>query len=115
MTKLNVTSYNVKGLNNPEKRSKLLAELSRLKSQIIFLQETHFKNDKIPKLGNRKFPTVYHIASQSTKTNGVSILVSNQVPWKECKTVKDETGRLLIVIGLLLRSKGHTGKLVFAK
>lgn len=58
MTCLAAISYNVKGLNSPEKHTKLLGELWRQKSQLIFLQETHFKKSAIPKLGNGRFPTV---------------------------------------------------------
>lgn len=105
MTRITLTSYNVKGLNSPEKRTRLLTELRRMKSQIIFLQETHFRNDKTPKLGNRRFPTVYHGASQTAKANGVSILISNQIPWKESKIITDEAGRLLIVKGFLCEQK----------
>lgn len=92
------TSYNVKGLNSPEKHTRLLG---RLKSHIIFLQETHFRKDKIPRLGNHRFPIVYHGASQTSKSSGVTILFSKQIPWKELKVIKNEESRLLIVRGLL--------------
>lgn len=83
MTCLAGTSYNVKGLNVQEKRTKLLAELWRFRCHIVFLQEPHFKRGKIPKLGNRRFPIVYHHASPDLKSKGVLILLSSQLPWKE--------------------------------
>lgn len=39
---INVYSLNVKGLNVPEKRSKLFLLLRKAKADIVFLQETHF-------------------------------------------------------------------------
>lgn len=95
----------MKGLNSPEKCTSLLVELGRLKSQIIFLQETHFRKDKIPRLGNRRFPIVYHSASQTSKTSGVAIVHAKQILWKESKIITDDAGRLLIIKGFLGEQK----------
>lgn len=38
-------SWNVQGLNNPIKRGKDFVHLKSLSPDIIFLQETHLKND----------------------------------------------------------------------
>lgn len=62
---LKVTSLNVRGLSAPEKRSQLLANLRKSKTQVAFLQETHFRGDNVPKLTNKTFPTVYHCPSLS--------------------------------------------------
>lgn len=37
----NFTNWNVKGLNHPIKRTKVLAHLKKLKTDIAFLTETH--------------------------------------------------------------------------
>lgn len=118
MTKITFTSYNVKGLNVPEKWIRLLAELGRLKSQIIFLQETHFRRDKIPSLKNHRFPIfpiVYHSAWQTSKSCGVSIILSKQLPWKESSVFTDEEGRFLIVKGSLGQQKVHIGEFISTK
>ncbi len=48
---LTFSSWNVKGLNHPVKRSKVLSHLKSMNTDIIFLQETHFKNDSHSKRG----------------------------------------------------------------
>lgn len=67
---------NARGLNTPEKRSQLLLLLQKTKAQIVFLQETHFRSDNIPKLHNSFYPTVYHASNTGSKTKGVTILFS---------------------------------------
>lgn len=44
---LTVVTWNVKGLNNPVKRGKVLAHLKVLSSYVIFLQETHLNKDRV--------------------------------------------------------------------
>lgn len=74
---MNVFSLNTKGLNVPEKRCMLLQDLKRHKTDLALLQETHFKSGNLPVLRNRYFPMVCHAMNGSTKTRGVSILISN--------------------------------------
>lgn len=88
---LNVLSLNVKGLNIPEKRRMLLQDLYRMKSDVAFIQETHFKEGKLPILKFKFFPVVYHSTNESTKTCGVSIMISSRVPWT-CLDVKSDSG-----------------------
>ncbi len=45
-----VLTWNVKGLNQPVKRGKVLAHLKSLSSDIIFLQETHLNKNEYIKL-----------------------------------------------------------------
>ena len=42
-----ITSWNVRGMNNPLKRGKVYAHLRALKSDIYFLQETHIKKTAV--------------------------------------------------------------------
>lgn len=46
MENLQLLSVNVRGLNTDEKRKKCYAWLNELKTDIIFLQETHFIEKK---------------------------------------------------------------------
>lgn len=55
MATLLVSTYNVRGLSSPHKRSKLWWELKRLKTQVVFLQETHFTSQSLPKLPTQIF------------------------------------------------------------
>lgn len=50
MPTISVLSYNIKGLNTPEKRSLVLQEVKKLKADIVFLLEIHFRADSIPRL-----------------------------------------------------------------
>lgn len=98
---LKLVSWNVKGLNVPEKHSSCLAELWRQRPQVAFLQETHFQADKIPKLHSKHFPTVYHSVSPSTKSKGTSILLAKTLPWQLLDLHTDREGRYLFVKGTL--------------
>lgn len=80
MEVLNVTLLNAKGLNTPEKRRMLLHDLQCLKSDIAFIQETHFRDNKVLLLRSESLPMVYHATNQSAKSRGVSILISGRVP-----------------------------------
>lgn len=92
-------SLNAKGLNTPEKRRILLHDLQRLKSDFAFIQETHFRDYKIPILKIRSFSKVYHSTNRAAKSSGVFILLSGRVPWSFTDLVRDPGGRFLFVKG----------------
>lgn len=69
---LKFASLIVRGLNVPD--------LRKGRTQVAFLQETHFRGGSIPKLTNGAFPTVYHSVSLISKSKGVSILLVKSVP-----------------------------------
>lgn len=43
-------SWNIKGIHNPVKRSRVSAHIKALGSDIIFLQETHLRSSECTKL-----------------------------------------------------------------
>ena len=47
---INLTSWNVRGLNNPSKSAKIFSHLLDLHADILFLQETHIKHTEASKL-----------------------------------------------------------------
>lgn len=102
MEGVKVTSLNAKGLNVPEKRRMLLNDLKRSSTDIAFVQETHFKTGGLPFLQNRFFLCTYHAVNQKAKSKGVSILISNRVPWSLTGKYLDKNGRYLFL-------KGHIG------
>lgn len=57
---MKLVCINAKGLTIPEKRSQLLKVFSSMKANIVCIQETHFKSDKIPKFTDNRFPLEYH-------------------------------------------------------
>lgn len=77
----------------------LLNELKHSRADIAFIQETHFKNDKLPILQNKFYPLAYHSTNPTTKSRGVSILISNNLPWKYQDSIKDPTGRFIFLKG----------------
>ena len=99
MEEVKITSLNVKGLNVPEKRKMLLNDLRRSGTDVAYVQETHFKAGRLPLLQNRFFPCVYHAPNQQAKSKGVSILISNRVPWCLVDKRVDPNGRFIFLKG----------------
>ena len=96
---LKCLSLNVKGLNQPEKRSQVLSSLTKHKAQFIFLQKTHFRSDAIPKLSNHIYQTALHATNSSSKTKGVSILVSKHANFQLSDSLIDPEGRFVFLKG----------------
>lgn len=88
-----VTSLNAKGLNVPEKRRMFLNDLKQIRTDVAFVQETHFKGSGLPFIQNRFFPCVYHASNQEAKSKGLSILISSRVPWSLITRCFDTDGR----------------------
>lgn len=59
-TLLSVLSWNVRGLNNPQKRKAILDNIKKLGAKVVFLQETHFKHNKTPKVSNWQYQKSFH-------------------------------------------------------
>lgn len=104
---LKVYSLNTKGLNIPEKRSSVLAEVHRHRAQVVFLQETHFKLGSIPRLSNSRFPEVFHATCADSKTKGVSILLAKSFVFHLTDQVRTEPLQLQYTI-----SKGSDGAIL---
>lgn len=96
---IKLLSINAKGLNIPEKRTKFFNEFHKQKANIICIQETHFKSDKIPKIQDKRFPTAFHATNPEGKTKGVSILISKQTPIQIHDTMLDPGGRYIFLKG----------------
>lgn len=94
-------SLNTRGLNTPEKRSQLLANMRSSKADVVFLQETHFCSKNIPNLKNHSFPHSYHATSPISKSKGVSILLPKNVPLQIKDTLLDDKGRFIFLKGTI--------------
>lgn len=90
MDGLKVFSLNAKGLNM------LLHDLKASKTDITFIQETHFRENKVPVLKNRFFPEIYHATNKFAKARGVSILLSSKFSWVCSESLLDERGTLCV-------------------
>lgn len=73
--------------------------MQKNKADVIFIQETHFRNDSIPKLTNRYYPMTYHATDQTSKSKGVSILIAQHCPFQLLDTRSDKEGRYLFLKG----------------
>lgn len=81
---LTFMSWNTRGLNNPVKSGKVLAHLKSLNSDIMFLQETHLKNDSHNRLRTGWIKDIYH-STFSMKTRGAVILIRKGLPFTQKK------------------------------
>lgn len=91
-------SWNVKGINEPVKRGKVLSHLQSLRADVIFLQETHLKNNSHSRLRCRWIQQIYH-SNFSAKARGTAILIRRGVPFKHLSTLADRDGRYVMVVG----------------
>nr|ACO51577.1 Retrovirus-related Pol polyprotein LINE-1 [Aquarana catesbeiana] len=96
---LRCISLNVKGLNLPEKRSQVLSSLSKHKAHFIFLQETHFRSDAIPKLSNHIYRSAFHATNPDAKRKGISILISKHANFHLSDSLIDPAGRFIFLKG----------------
>ena len=92
--------WNVKGLKNPIKRSRVFTHLKRLNSDVVFLQETHLRNSDHAKLKCPWVADVFH-STFNSKSRGVAILVKRGIQFILDKSITDVNGRYLIVRGAL--------------
>lgn len=95
-----IISHNVRGLNIPEKRSSLLRELKKGRPNFVFLQETHFKTNHIPRLTDSYFTEAHHATNNTSKSKGVSILISKDAKFESTDKLVDPEGRFIFLKGL---------------
>lgn len=79
----------------------LIDDLKRTHTDIAFIQETHFKANKLPYLQCKLFPRTYHSTNPTAKSKGVSILISSKTPWHHQSSMIDPSGRFFFFKGLI--------------
>lgn len=98
---INLISWNVKSLNHPVKRKKVLTHLNKLNVNIAFLQETHLRaSDHHRLLQGGWIGQTFH-SNFSNKSRGTAILIHKNVPFITSKIISDPSGRFVIVTGRL--------------
>lgn len=97
---LNTVSWNVKGLNHPVKRRKVLNHLKQFNAGIIFLQETYLRSADNDRFMASWAGQHFHSTFQA-KARGVSILVARGVVFEPLDITADKNGRFVIVTGKL--------------
>ena len=102
MSPLKIITYNVRGLNSPAKRYQILQELKNWASNIIFLQETHFKGSSRVGLNTRNFPLWFHGYSSNKRSKGIAIGFDRNTPFVLKDMESDSEGRYLSVKGFFV-------------
>jgi len=97
---VNFVSWNVKSLNHPVKRKRVLTHLNHLKADIAFLQETHLRTVDQFRLRGGWIGQAYH-SNFGSKARGAAILISKNVPFVMSSIDSDPMGRYVIVVGRL--------------
>ena len=82
MHAIKIATYNVNGLVNPIKRSKILTKLKRDKVEVEFLQETHLSDIEHTKLKRMGFKYQFSSSYANGYRRGVAILISNKICFK---------------------------------
>ena len=95
-------SFNVRGLKEYKKRKNLFNEMHHTKADFMLLQETHvdsneFANQISKEWGGRTFHSL-----GANDSRGVSILVNPQCSCEVIHEIKDDNGRMIILVVKLL-------------
>lgn len=93
-------SRNVRGVDHPVKRKKILTSLKKEGVKIAFLQETHLKDAEHVKL-KREWVGQVFFSSFTSNSRGVCILIHKSLPFKAETCIQDVGGRYIIVKGVL--------------
>lgn len=93
-------NWNTKGLNHPVKRSKVFSHLSKLRTDIAFLTETHLLDKDHSRLKRGGFSQIFH-SKFSAKCRGAAILIHREVQFIQTNMIQDKDGRFIIIQGLL--------------
>ncbi len=95
----NILSLNVNVLNNPVKRSKMIAKIKREKINVAFWQETHLSDIEHEKLRKMGFRNTFFSSFRKGKRRGVAILISIAVKFELISQINDKEGRFVLVKG----------------
>lgn len=93
---INCISLNVKGINNPIKRKKVITYLKKLKADIVFLQETHLTDIEHVKLKRDWIGKVYY-SSFSSSARGVALLINKNLRFQLVSEEKGKCGRFILI------------------
>lgn len=104
MGKLTCISWNIRGINSPIKRKKMLTYLKRQKVDIAFIQESHLTDSEHLKLCRDWVGNVFY-SSFSSKARGVALLINKHLNFKLNSVEKDKNGRFLLVDCEINRNK----------
>ena len=93
-------SWNINGCGNPAKRKKILTYLKHKQADIVFVQESHLKDEEALKFKRGWVGQVFS-SSFNSKQNGVIILINKRLSFVMLGETKDEAGRIICVDALI--------------
>ena len=96
-TNISIITLNVKGLNSPTKRLRLVEWIQKQDPYICCLQETHFRPKGTYRLKVRGWKNIFH-ANGKQKKAGVAIFISDKIDLK-IKITKDKEGHYKMMEG----------------
>ena len=96
-------SWNVRGLNDPIKRKKVLTFIKTKKCDVVFLQETHLSPPESQRLC-RDWVGYVGAACGNSRSRGVATLINKHLQFKCLKESRDDEGRILL---MLCQIQGH--------
>lgn len=73
-------SWNIKGIHNPVKRSRVFAHMKTLEGDIMFLQETHLRSSECTKLKKAWIGQLF-CSKNEDRARGTAILVRKGIPF----------------------------------
>lgn len=92
-----ISSYNCRGFNTPEKRSQILYHFHKAKTQILLLQETHFKSSAVSTFKNPYYQQWFHSTNPQAKSKGVSIAFHKSFHPEVLDSLTDPSGHFLFL------------------
>lgn len=94
-----IISFNVNGVLNVIKLSKILSKLKKEKAQIVLLQETHMNQAEHLRLKRKGFKYVFSSSDKHKHKRGVAILISSSLNFEHISETCDDEGRFVQVVG----------------
>lgn len=96
---LKIILFNINGILNPVKRTKILSKLKKENAHIALLQETHLDSTEHEKLGRLGHAKVLFSSHESGRRRGVATLISKKIPFEKIAEIQDKEGRYLLISG----------------
>lgn len=98
-----LTSWNVRGLGGPIKRTKVLSHLKNVNTDIAFLQETHLRLCDHTRLRKPWVGKVFH-SDFNSRSRGTAILLHKRVQFSSEQVISDPNRCYIIVVGVLFQT-----------
>ena len=93
---LHICSINTNGLQQSEKRQRLIEWLKQQQCNILLMQETHFSQNIENKL-IQDFKGGLYQSNGTSNSRGVAIWIKKNVEFKLIDEYKDNEGRMLLI------------------